>query len=156
MAPLTFDKYLICPMALERANELSNPQIFLDLTDQIRNNRLLFTDLVVGETRRFSQDSRSTQWADTASLSINQAVSWDSIQYVLSRVPDLVDEYTPDEQANPQLAGLAWEIQNTGANVCMVTDDTYGNPFRISLVDACGELGIPEIRFDDYYFNHLP
>lgn len=104
--------FLICPIALEKASDLNDPQVYLDLTDQVRRNRLLFTSLVAAETRQFSMDSRSTQWADAAFLSIDRAVNWQSIQHVLSLVPDLVDEYSPDERANPQLAGLAWELKD--------------------------------------------
>lgn len=151
-----YDLYLICPQALEAASALGNISIFHDLSNQISKGYLKFPELVAQECMRYSSDSSHSIWISGAKNSVqNAVVSWASIQYIQDNVPEIDDLSRAEEQANAQVAALAWERASVGVSICVVTDDASSTPLRTSLNDACNSLNIPTIRFQNYYPTHL-
>ncbi len=151
-----YDIYLICPHALDVASAKGDPKIFFDLSNEVSAGRLTFADLVATECIAFSSDSLAATWISGARSSAqNKVASWSSIEYVMDQVENLDDPSRPEEQANPQLAALAWEMRDNGTDACVVTDDTYASPLRTDLITACSLLNVPVLSFDDYYPAHI-
>lgn len=148
--------YLICPQSLEVASSLGDLSIFPRLSDQVAKGHLKFPDLVAQECLRYSSDSAHSIWISGAKNSMrNAVVSWAAIQHIQDSVPQIDDLSRAEEQANAQLAALAWERAAAGVETCVVTDDEVSTPLRTLLKDACNLLRVPTLSFQDYFPIHL-
>lgn len=76
-------------------------------------------------------------------------VDTDCMRRVLVAVPDLPDSSKLEEDADPYVVGLAWQLQQDGTDICVVTEDVIDRASR-SIATACDALQIRWMRLRQF------
>ncbi len=76
-------------------------------------------------------------------------VDLNRMRQVLAEVPDLPDSSKQEEDADPYVVGLAWQLQQDGTTVCVVTEDVIDRA-NLSIATACDRLQIRWMRLRQF------
>ncbi|QYG94372.1 DUF4411 family protein (plasmid) [Iamia sp. SCSIO 61187] len=66
-----------------------------------------------------------------------------SVAAVMAKAPEVVDQSSDREEADPEVIGLALDMIAAGHDVVVVTDDAVDRmPIKIAMTTACGRCGV--------------
>lgn len=66
-----------------------------------------------------------------------------SVAAVMAKAPEVVDQSSDREEADPEVIGLALDLTAAGHDVVVVTDDAVDRmPIKIAMTTACGRCGV--------------
>lgn len=127
--------------------------LFDGMTTLVQDSRLCFPPEVVEELRRLAHKEQALVWARAVPDSrCNKGAPDNYTSWVLYSCPTLVDgtALANQETAAPFVAAQAVQIRTEGGEASVVTEDIYEKPTRTCLWQACGDLGLPRIRLEDF------
>lgn len=122
------------------------------LKERAEGGRLFVAREVVKELEKFSSAGSSrvhdefVKWARACPPAATTVpIDFAAVRQVIARVPSLVDADAHDEEADPYVLTLAIELQRSGLEVVVVTEDRRDKPMHMSLASACGIFRLPSI-----------
>ena len=121
------------------------------MEDMVRDGRLGAPRHVYREMSRTPHPDAPGVWASGVRdvqllpLDVDPACT----RSVLREVPTLVDVNKSEEDADPYVVALAWQLKQEGKNVLVVTEDRVDRA-SMSIATACDSLGIAWVRLRDF------
>ena len=117
----------------------------------VRERRLGAPRHVYREVSRAQHPDAPGVWASGVRDSQQLPLDVDPVctQHVLRVAPTLLDVNKIEEDADPYVVALAWQLRRDGKNVCVVTED-HVDRASMSIATACDLLGIAWVRLRDF------
>ncbi|QCW51452.1 hypothetical protein FE634_15440 [Nocardioides dongxiaopingii] len=147
--------YVIDAYGLSAVGDLVEPSLLKkalhELTDLVKDGRLRFPDSVWRECCKYLDEHGLGLWAKSVAGHLStDSSTWAHEDEVLDQASDLVDPDATEYQTQVDVAKIAVWLQSSGHAVEVVTEDVGDRPDRMSLTDACIQLGLATLSTTDF------
>lgn len=152
------DVWVVDTSSIINVKELIKPKhrlsVFLALTNELFNGRLVFPREVVHELSNGVKDGKSDSplvWAKQSSrLGCRLGPCFDKLTKVMNnptaRLTSDPNQTTGADDADPHVLATALEVVALGGTAIVVTQESRKHPPQVPLNVAAGSLGLPSIN----------